>query len=280
MGYDAQNIYFGVRCYDTEPNRIVASSKSPDAGLASDDTITVFLDTFHDRRNGFFFSMNPIGAKTDALIRNEGENGQRGLGRPVGRRGVPRRPGLDGRDRHPVPDAALRQRHRRAELGLQRPPVHGAHAGVVWKPIRGGQGGLAPYSVSDYGDLTGLNNLGSSGGRYQFVPYAIGSTGRQFHATTNNEDTDLGGDLKINLTSQLVADVTVHTDFAEVEADQQQFNLERFKLFYPEQRQFFLEGSTSSTSATARSSSRFPSSSTSSSAARSAWRRTAGWWCR
>src|SRR5215218_479828 len=62
MGYDAQNIYFGVRCYDKEPARIVASSRSPDAGLASDDTISVFLDTFHDRRNGFFFSLNPIGS--------------------------------------------------------------------------------------------------------------------------------------------------------------------------------------------------------------------------
>ena len=74
MGYDSQYIYFGVRCYDKEARKIVASSKSADASLASDDSISIFLDTFHDRRNGFFFSMNPIGAKADALIRNEGED--------------------------------------------------------------------------------------------------------------------------------------------------------------------------------------------------------------
>ncbi|HTG31363.1 MAG TPA: DUF5916 domain-containing protein [Thermoanaerobaculia bacterium] len=243
MGYDSQNIYFGVRCYDTEPNRIVASSKSPDAGLASDDTITVFLDTFHDRRNGFFFSMNPIGAKTDALIRNEGEDVNTdwdGLWE-----GVASRDGQGWTAEIAIPFRTLRFA---SGTGVQswgfnvRRFMARTQESSFWKPIPRRPGGLAPYSVSDYGDLTGLDNLGNSGGRYQFVPYVIGSTGREFHATSNDEDTDLGGDLKINLTSQLVADLTVHTDFAEVEADQQQFNLERFKLFYPEQRQFFLEG--------------------------------------
>ncbi|MFL6192842.1 MAG: DUF5916 domain-containing protein [Thermoanaerobaculia bacterium] len=243
VGYDDHAIYFGVRCFDSEAAKIVASSKSPDASLAADDSITIVLDTFHDKRNGFLFSMNPIGAKTDSLIRNEGEDINAdwdGLWE-----GVASRDGTGWTAEIAIPFRTLRFASGKdvQSWGFNiRRFVARTQESSFWKPIPRRPGGLAPYSISDYGDLTGLNNLGNSGGRYQFVPYIIGTTGREFHTDAYNEDADAGGDLKINLTSQLVADLTVRTDFAEVEADQQQFNLERFKLFYPEQRQFFLEG--------------------------------------
>lgn len=243
VGYDTRAIYFAVRCFDTEPGKAVASSKSPDASLAADDSITIVLDTFHDKRNGFLFSMNPIGAKTDSLIRNEGEDINTdwdGLWEGVASRD----------EKGWTAEIAIPFRTLRFASGKDvqswgfniRRFVARTQESSFWKPIPRRPGGLAPYSISDYGEITGLGNLGHSGGRYQFVPYIIGSTGREFHTDAYNEDADIGGDLKINLTSQLVADLTVRTDFAEVEADQQQFNLERFKLFYPEQRQFFLEG--------------------------------------
>ncbi len=194
MGYDSQNIYFGVRCYDTEPNRIVATSRSPDAGLASDDTVSIFLDTFHDRRNGFFFSLNPIGSKTDALIRNEGEDVNTdwdGLW-----------DGVAARDSQGwTAEIAIPFRTLRFASGSDvqnwgfdvRRFVARTQESSFWKPIPRRPGGLAPYSVSDYGELTGLTNLGNSGGRYQLVPYAIGSTGRKFHANEYDQDADLGG---------------------------------------------------------------------------------------
>jgi hypothetical protein len=243
IGYDDHAIYFGIRCYDSEPAKMVASSKSPDASLASDDSILIVLDTFHDRRNGFLFSMNPIGAKVDSLVRNEGEDINAdwdGLWDGVASRD----------DKGWTAEMAIPFRTLRYASGKDiqswgfniRRFIARTQEASFWKPIPRRPGGLAPYSVSEYGDITGLANLGSSGGRYQFVPYVIGKTGREWHTDAYNDDADAGGDLKINLTSQLVADLTVRTDFAEVEADQQQFNLERFRLFYPEQRQFFLEG--------------------------------------
>jgi len=243
MGYDSRNLYFGVRCYDSEPDRMVGSSRRPDANLAADDTVTIVLDTFHDRRNGFLFSVNPVGAKTDALIRNEGEEVNAdwdGLWDAVTVRDSQ---GWTAEIAIPFKTLRFSSGKDLQSWGFNvRRYVSRTQESSFWKPIPRRPGGLAPYSISDYGEISGLGNLGNSGGRYQFVPYAIGRNKREELDADRYDKADLGGDLKINLTSQLVADLTVHTDFAEVEADQQQINLERFKLFYPEQRQFFLEG--------------------------------------
>jgi hypothetical protein len=242
VGYDSDNIYFGVRCYDSQPNRLVAGSRSADAYLAADDTISIILDTFHDRRNGFLFILNPIGAKTDGLIRNEAEEVNTdwdGLWD-----GVTTRDAQGWMAEVAIPFRTLRFSGGKdlQSWGFNiRRFVARTQESSLWKPIVRRPGNLTPYLISEYGEIRGLRNLGNSGGRYQFVPFGIGRSGRDFRADAQS-DADAGGDLKINLTSQLVADLTVRTDFAEVEADQQQFNLERFKLFYPEQRQFFLEG--------------------------------------
>ncbi|MEA2601551.1 MAG: hypothetical protein QOF89_2543 [Acidobacteriota bacterium] len=241
MGYDSRNLYFGIRCYDSQPNRLLMGSRSPDANLAADDSISIVLDTFHDRRNGFLFTVNPIGAKTDALIRNEGEDINTdwdGLWE-----GVTVRDAQGWTAEIAIPFKTLRFSSSKdpQTWGFNvRRFVARTQESSVWKPIRRRPGGLAPWSISEYGEIQGLSDLGT-GGHYQFVPYAIARAGREYRADTHGTG-DAGGDLKINLTSELVADLTVHTDFAEVEADQQQINLERFKLFYPEQRQFFLEG--------------------------------------
>lgn len=242
VGYDSQNLYFGIRCHDSEPNRIVASSKSPDASLAADDTVSIILDTFLDRRNGFLFIVNPAGSKTDALIRNEGEEINTdwdGLWNAVTTRDS------EGW----VAELAIPFRTLRFSSGKDvqswgfnvRRFVARTQESSLWRPIPREPGSLTPYLISKYGEIRGLTNLGTSGGRFQFVPYAIARDSRDVE-NDPYDNADLGGDLKINLTSDLVADLTVHTDFAEVEADQQQINTERYKLFYPEQRQFFLEG--------------------------------------
>jgi hypothetical protein len=243
MGYDSRNLYFGVRCYDTEPSRMIGSTMRPDANLAADDTVTIILDTFHDRRNGFLFTVNPVGAKTDALVRNEGEEinvDWDGLWDAVTVRDSQ---GWTAEIAIPFKTLRFSSGKDLQSWGFNiRRYVSRMQESSFWKPIPRRPGGLAPYSISDYGEIQGLGDLGTSGGRYQFTPYAIGRNGQRDFEDDRYEDADLGGDLKINLTSQLVADLTVRTDFAEVEADQQQINTERFKLFYPEQRQFFLEG--------------------------------------
>jgi Domain of unknown function (DUF5916)/Carbohydrate family 9 binding domain-like len=241
IGYDSRNFYLGIRCYDSQPERMLAGSKRADADLAADDTISIVLDTFHDRRNGFLFSVNPIGAKTDALIRNEGEDinvDWDGLWDAVTTKDAQ---GWTAEIAIPFKTLRFSSRDNPQTWGFNlRRFVGRTQESSLWRPIPRRPGGLAPWSISEYGEIRGLSDLGS-GGHYQFVPYATARAGREYHADTHGTG-DAGGDLKINLTSDLVADLTVRTDFAEVEADQQQINLERFKLFYPEQRQFFLEG--------------------------------------
>ena len=241
MGYDSQAIYFAIRCYDTHPEKQVTSSMRVDADLTIDDSVTIILDTYHDHRNGFLFSVNPIGAKTDALVRNEGEElnvDWNGLWQSAARRDK-----LGWTAEIAIPFKTLRFPHTDPQtwgFNVSRFMPRRQEASF-WKPLQRHPGLTAGLEISEFGEIRGLSNLGTAG-RYQFTPYAIGRDERDFHMSTH-DTANLGGDLKINVTSDLTADLTVRTDFAEVEADQQQINLERFKLFYPEQRQFFLEGS-------------------------------------
>jgi hypothetical protein len=242
MGYDAENLYFGIRCYDSEPDKIVGSSKTPDASLVSDDTISIVLDTFHDKRNAFLFIVNPIGAKTDGLIRNEGEEVNTDWSGVW--QAATSRDSQGWTAEIAIPFRTLRYSSNKAfqDWGFNvRRFVARTQESSLWRPIARRPGDLTPYLISEYGEIRGLSELGTSGGRYQLVPYGIVRNDKDFRKSQTTT-TDFGGDLKINVSSDLVADLTVHTDFAEVEADQQTINLERYKLFYPERRPFFLEG--------------------------------------
>ncbi|HSS51880.1 MAG TPA: DUF5916 domain-containing protein, partial [Thermoanaerobaculia bacterium] len=110
----------------------------------------------------------------------------------------------------------------------------------AWRPILKEWARLSRYKISEFGEIHGLQDQ-VPGGRYSFLPYAL-TRHRDQEVSGHSTQGSAGGDLKISLTSQLVADLTVKTDFAEAEADQEQVNLSRFKLFFPEKRQFFLEG--------------------------------------
>lgn len=240
VGYDSQNLYFGIRCFDREPAKVLGSGMRPDTDLSTDDSISIVLDTFHDRRNGFLFQINPLGARTDSLLRNEGEEVNvdwDGLWEAAAARDA-----QGWTAEIAIPFKTLRFSRADSQswgFNISR-YITRRQETSFWKPMRRQTGSLPAYRVSEFGEIRGMTGITESG-RYQLKPYSLlrdEPAGRAYQEGTG----DLGGDLKMNLTSGLVADVTVNTDFAEVEADQQQINLERFKLFYPEQRQFFLEG--------------------------------------
>lgn len=242
IGYDSHNLYFGIRCYDREPAKILGSSMRFDTDMTADDSITINLDTFHDHRNAFSFQVNPLGAKTDALIRNEGEEVN------VSWDGVwdaaVQRDAKGWTVEVAIPFKTLR-------FSRADPQTWGFSVGryltrrqesSFWKPLSHPTGtAFASNRVSEYAELRGMTGI-TPGGRYQLKPYGLLRDEPHNRGYHQQGTADVGGDLKINLTSSLVADVTVNTDFAEVEADQQQINLERYKLYYPEKRQFFLEG--------------------------------------
>lgn len=245
LGYDTENLYVAARCWDSDPSAVVANNLTRDNEIMTyEDTVEIILDTFHDRQNGFLFAVNPLGAQLDAIVRHEGEEVN-----------------LDW-DGIWQSAAARDAEGWSAEIAipfktLRFPDVDEQTWGLnvgrfiarkreqsFWTPLSRSYGFWARYKISQFGEVTGLQGL-EQAGRYHLKPYVLGGTRRDRGDLVLPEDEDgieAGMDLKVQITSTLVGDLTVNTDFAEAEADAQQVNLTRFKLFFPEKRAFFLEG--------------------------------------
>jgi hypothetical protein len=235
--YDSEHLYIAVRCFDKDPSGIIGTQMGRDADLDTDDRVEIVIDTFHDRRNAFWFQMNPVGSKGDALISNNGTDFNKPWdGIWEGKSSIDEK-GWSIEMAIPFQtlsfDPAIdtwgfnvrRQIKRRLESDR-------------WAAARLD---LTFFQVAEAGDLSGLAGLRQGVG-LDVVPF--------LHADWTNDrsgnpDQDLigkpGFDLFYRLTPNLTASLTVNTDFAETEVDGRQINLTRFPLFLPEKRDFFLE---------------------------------------
>lgn len=240
LSYDQSNFYLGIRCDDSQPEKCVAKQMARDGDLRYDDSVQIILDTYHDGKNGFMFSVNPVGAKIDGVVRNEGEEVK--LEWDGRWEYVTTRDDLGWTAEIVIPFSTLRFPRTEPQswgINIQRfLPRNGELS--LWKPLLRSDGLLAPYRISRFGMITGLQNL-KGGWRYLLTPHVVGSTVDHTGRDPNHE-LDGGADLKVNLTSNLVADLTYGLDFAEAESDLQQVNLGRFPLLLPEKRAFFTEG--------------------------------------
>jgi hypothetical protein len=229
--FDEQAIYVGVRCHELHAGAIVSTQLTRDANLDVDDRVTIVLDPFFDHRNGFFFQVNPAGARTDGQISNNAQDLVRdwdGIWNAATSRTA------DGWTAEvAIPFKTLRFKPDQTVWGfnVERQVKH-LFETDRWAAARASSwiGNLA-----DAGQLTGLEGARQGHG-LDVRPYVSG--GRD---TGEGEFTG-GIDVFKNLTPNLNASVTVNTDFAETEADIRQVNLTRFPLFFPEKRTFFLEG--------------------------------------
>jgi len=239
--FDSEMIYVSARCWTSQPDRIVANEMKRDSsGLFGNDTFGVVFDTFYDRRNGVSFDTNALGALMDGAITDE------------------RTFNLDWNTlwdvstsrfedgwtvEFAIPFKSLRYRPGPVQIwGIN------FERRVSWKnevsfltPIPAAAGS---FMLSSAATLVGLD-VPPSDIRLEVKPYAISDVTTDFTSTpalTNQLDGDVGLDVKYGLTEGLTADFTYNTDFAQVEVDEQQVNLTRFSLFYPEKREFFLEG--------------------------------------
>jgi len=239
--YDDENLYIGLFCFDSQPDEIVANEMRRDADLRNNDYFQIMIDSFHDHRNAFYFLINPLGARRDAQIRDDGSNINWDWdGIWIAR---VKRTDKGWTAEIAIPFYTLRFSKSQVQTwGIN----FGRHIArkreeSYWTPILRDYGWFGQYKVSVCGHLVGLNNL-SQGKRVHLMPYIIGGGVQEDEDDSFSRSGDIGIDLKYRLTSNLTLDVTVNTDFAQVEADQEQFNLTRFSLFFPEKRGFFLEG--------------------------------------
>ncbi|MFP6571783.1 MAG: DUF5916 domain-containing protein, partial [Vicinamibacterales bacterium] len=247
--FDEVNIYVSARVWDSAPESewIANEMRRDTSQLRQNDTFTVFFDTFYDRRNGFNFYTNPLGARADQQFTNEGN--PNGDWNPVWDVRTGR---FDGgwTVEMEIPFKTLRYRSGTPQVwGIQlRRAIRRKNEWVYLTrlPIAagGGSGSSGIFRVSAAGTLVGIEPPPASR-NIEIKPYAIGglTTDRTAVPPVNNQiDGDFGLDVKYGITENLTADFTYNTDFAQVEVDEQQVNLTRFGLFFPEKREFFLEG--------------------------------------
>jgi hypothetical protein len=246
--YDSAHLYVGVRAFASEP--IVATEMRRDADrLFDEDNFQIILDTFHDSRNGYMFLTTPLGAKLEQQIFDEGEGGGRGTTANVNRNwdGVwdaAAQITPDGWTAEiMIPVSTVRFVPGQAVWGVNfMRHVRRRNELVYWAPI---PKAYTLTRVSLAGELTGLHGL-SRGLDLKLKPFVLAGVHRNASApftTTTRWPRDIGLDARYGVTAGLNLDITVNTDFAQVEVDEQQVNLTRFGLFFPEKRDFFLENS-------------------------------------
>ena len=249
--YTDRALYVGVICYDREPEAIIVSDTRRDAPLDETDSFQMILDTFLDGQNGFVFGTNPAGIEYDAQVTKEGQGGfgarqQAGSGGGFninwdGSWDVQTSISDEGWSAEfEIPFRTIRfpaSRQQTWGINFQR-NIRRRNERAFWTRMPR-QHQLS--RVSQAGRVSGLTvpqprNL-------QVVPYTLGQVTRTFDPGDRQVETsgDFGVDLKYSVTPSLTLDASYNTDFAQVEVDEQQVNLDRFNLFFPEKRPFFLE---------------------------------------
>ncbi len=247
--YDKGRLFIGVRAWASLP--VTATEMRRDADrLFDEDNFQVIVDTFHDSRNGYMFLTTPLGAKLEQQVFDEGEGGGRGTTSNVNRNwdgiwGAAAKILPDGWTAEiAIPFSTVRFVPKDAQvwgLNFQR-HIRRKNESVMWAPI---PRAYTLTKVSLAGELQGLSGI-SRGLDLRLKPFFVGG-GRNLKTSPTLSTTDaihdVGLDARYGVTAGLNMDLTLNTDFAQVEVDEQQVNLTRFGLFFPEKRDFFLENS-------------------------------------
>jgi hypothetical protein len=232
--YDGKHLYFGIRAYDSEPDKLIRSVYERDGNMGTDDSFLIAIDSNDDNRTGYSFEMNLLGARTDA------EFGEMSSYNSDWDAIWDYRVRTDEEGytiEAVIPFFILRfTPSDEVEMGLAlMRRIRRKNETVLWPFV---SRDFNVYSISRYNTITGLSGI-ERGKHLEIKPYLIAG-----YSQTPPEDSrkaDAGLDVKWGLTPNFTMDLTANTDFAQVESDLLQVNLTRFSLFYPEKREFFLE---------------------------------------
>ena len=252
IAFTKDHFYLSVVCYTNQTENIIINDTRRDSPLDDMDSFIFILDTFNDNQNGYAFGTNAAGIEYDAQITKGGENIAR-IGRFSSGAGGAFNINWDGswvvktkihNDRwsaeFEIPFKTLRYKSEKTqEWGVNFQRVNASIQEVShWSPIN------RQFTVNrliSAGALTGVSPPLSQ--NIKFIPYFL--TQRNSNSgdkvKTNTYESEGGFDGKVSIGSGLNLDLTYNTDFAQAEADEQQINLDRFSLFFPEKRAFFLE---------------------------------------
>ena len=257
--YTEDTIYFGIVCYVSDPSAIIVSDSRRDSSLNDTDSFQIIIDTYLDKQNGFVFGTNPAGLEYDGQVTNEGQGSGRFGGGGGSRSGSQQQRGSGGGfnvnwDGVWQVDAEI------SEIGWT------AEIAIPFRTLRYPSGDVQTWGLNFQRNIRSRNEQSywaslprqfrlhrlSLAGELQglevppqrnlkLTPYVLGEALRRTNDTKTTALGDVGADLKYSITPSVTLDLTYNTDFAQVEVDDQQVNLDRFNLFFPEKRPFFLE---------------------------------------
>jgi hypothetical protein len=229
--FDETNIYIGAICYDSESGKIVIESLIQDFETHNSDVFAVTFDTFFDRSNAFMFLFNPMGAIKDGQVFNDSRNPNLAWEGVIDVKTKIHDQGWNIEIAIPFSTLRFDSSIDEQKWGmnfLRR--VRRKNEDSYWAPLpRRGR----VHKMSKAGTLLGIKGI-KSGKNLNVKPFT------SFSKTSSNKS-DFGGDIKWGITPSLTLDLTINTDFSQVESDKQQINLDRFPLFFPEKRDFFIE---------------------------------------
>ena len=244
VGFTDDALYIGVVAYDDDPTGIITTDSRRDSDLDDTDAFLVIIDGMLDRQNGYVFGTNAAGIEYDAQVTKEGSGDALGFGGGFNLN-------WDGSwavssavhdygwsAEFEIPFKTLRYGSGDVQdwgINFQR-NIRRNNEITYWAPLDINRG---LERVSDAGTVRGVQPPPQR--NLKLTPYALGKVRRGGELEGTETESDIGLDVKYSITPSLTLDLTVNTDFAQVEADEQQLNLDRFNVFFPEKRPFFLE---------------------------------------
>lgn len=236
FGFDEANLYIGFKCY-SDPDNITAKEMARDVSLLYDDRVQVILDTYLDQRNAYWFQVGPRGSIGDAIISENGAAFNKAWdGLWTGKAQIT---GEGWEAELAIPFKTLNFDPQKSTWGLKLIRYQKSNEETIYWPVANIN--THKFQVSDAGKLYGLEGI-TQGIGLDLVPYGLGGFDYIRNETGITRVLDAGFEAYYNISSGLKAALTVNTDFAQTEVDQQEINLTRFSLFYPEKRDFFLDG--------------------------------------
>ena len=237
MTYDNENIYVVAVCYLLKKTPYMVESLRRDFNFGKNDNFIFFMDPFNDLTNGFTFGANAAGAQWDGMLY---EGGKADLNWDNKWISV-----VKNDDEKWVFEAAIPFKSIRYKKGITTWGINFSRLDIsvaeksAWAPV---PRQFPTASLAYTGNLIWDAAPPEAGANFAVIPYALGGVSKAYDKEGKAAyRKDIGADAKIGLSSSLNLDLTVNPDFSQVEVDKQVTNLDRFELFFPERRQFFLE---------------------------------------
>lgn len=241
FAFNADHLYMGVICFDSEPDKLQGNTSKRDEFLSADDRFMWTMDTFLNQQTGYFFEMNPAGLMADALMGPGGTNNREWDGIWNAR---VRQSEIGWVIEIDIPFRSIAFDPNAPAWGINfQRTIRRKQEELLWTGYQRNQG---LRRMANAGLLVGLTDI-SAGRGFELRPYVSGyiadAPGRA-PVVPQDVSGDVGLDAAYNITPSLRGVATLNTDFAETEVDQRLVNLTRFPLFFPERRTFFLDGAT------------------------------------